>query len=63
MILDKEGNVLFQKEMLEEKNSGNADQNDAGENETENSYLVSREILESRQRDYAFVNRQGPIWI
>ena len=61
MILDKEGNVLFQKEMLEEKNSGNADQNDAGENETENSYLVSREILESRQRDYAFVNRQNAL--
>ena len=61
MILDKEGNVLFQKEMLEEKNSGNADQNDIGENEIENSYLVSREILESGQRDYAFVNRQNAL--
>lgn len=47
MILDKGGNVLFQKEMLgekEEKNSGEA---------------VSREFLESGQRDYAFVNRKN----
>ena len=45
MILDKGGNVLFQKEMLDKK-----EEKDSGE-------AVSREFLESRQKDYAFVNR------
>ena len=47
MILDKEGNVLFQKEMLGEK-----EEKDSGE-------AVSREFLESGQGDYAFVNRKN----
>ena len=47
MILDKGGNVLFQKEMLGEK-----EEKDSGE-------AVSREFLESGQGDYAFVNRKN----
>ena len=47
MILDKEGNVLFQKEMLGEK-----EEKDSGE-------AVSREFLESGQGDYAFVKRKN----
>ena len=47
MILDKGGNVLFQKEMLGEK-----EEKDSGE-------AVSKEFLESGQRDYAFVNRKN----
>ena len=48
MILDKDGNVLFQKEMLGEKNE------DTG-------CLVSEEMLESGQKDYAFVNRENTV--
>lgn len=47
MILDKGGNVLFQKEMLGEK-----EEKDSGE-------AVSKEFLESGQRDYAFVKRKN----
>ena len=61
MILDKEGNILFQKEMLDKKDADNADQVGAGESEAEDRYVVSRETLESGQKDYAFVNRENTV--
>lgn len=51
IILDKDGNILFQKELLgEEKDGANAP-----------DPLVSREILESGQKDYAYVSRENTI--
>ncbi len=49
IILDKEGHVLFQKEML---TGGEAEVNASDP-------LVSREALESKQKDYAYVSRQN----
>ena len=46
MILDPEGNVLFQKEQIRENTGG---------------YLVSREMLESGQEEYAFANRTNAV--
>ena len=51
MILDQEGNVLFQKEMLtgDETSVNGADP------------LVSREILESGKKDYAYAYRENNV--
>lgn len=67
MILDKEGNVLFQKELLGEKDVKGSDSVNEVENSvakksvTENGYVVSKELLESGQKDYAFVSRENTV--
>ena len=74
MILDREGNVLFQKELLSGKNvegSSEKSSEKSGETPTDGEskenkivfteYRVDRDILQSGQKEYAYVNRENTV--
>lgn len=70
MILDREGNVLFQKELLSGKNvEGSSEKSgetptdgESKENKTVfTEYRVDRDILQSGQKEYAYVNRENTV--
>lgn len=74
MILDREGNVLFQKELLSGKNvegSSEKSSEKSGETSTDGEskenktvfteYRVDRDILQSGQKEYAYVNRENTV--
>ena len=74
MILDREGNVLFQKELLSGKNvegSSEKSSEKSGETSTDGEskenktvfteYMVDRDILQSGQKEYAYVNRENTV--
>ncbi len=70
MILDREGNVLFQKELLSGKNVEGSSEK-SGETSTDGEskenktvfteYRVDRDILQSGQKEYAYVNRENTV--
>ena len=70
MILDREGNVLFQKELLSGKNVEGSSEK-SGETSTDGEskenktvfteYMVDRDILQSGQKEYAYVNRENTV--
>ncbi len=59
MILDQDGNVLFQKEMFGTQSDINSCDSKSAAGESGEGCLVSRKMLESGQEDYAFVNRKN----
>ena len=70
MILDREGNVLFQKELLSGKNVEGSSEK-SGETSTDGEskenktvfteYRVDRDILQSGQKEYAYANRENTV--